>query len=100
MSERSQTIDAQGQRVMLGLTADETAEYLSLLNVSAGVSCEEMQARFAVLLKRHEAALEAAGVQFTAENGGGADGRLSSGERVTRGKRSRQNGSGTPSPDE
>ena len=54
-------LDAQGQRVMLGLSADETAEYQSLLNVSAGVSCEEMRARFATLRRRHEAAVKAAG---------------------------------------
>jgi hypothetical protein len=64
MSDPAWTADAQGQRVMLGLTADETAEYQSLLNVSAGVSCEEMLARFASLQRRHEAAL-AAGIRFS-----------------------------------
>lgn len=63
MSERGWTTDAQGQRVMRGMTADETAEYQSLLNVSAGVSCEEMRARFRFLLRQHQTALDV----FTAE---------------------------------
>ena len=69
MSDLGWTTDAQGQRVMLGLTADETAEYQSLLNVSAGVSCEEMQARFASLSKLHETALHAARGALMAESG-------------------------------
>lgn len=72
MSDLGWTVDAQGRRVMLGLTADETAEYQSLLNVSAGVSCEEMQARFASLSRLHETALHAAGGAFNAENGDAA----------------------------
>ncbi|MFC7738319.1 hypothetical protein ACFQX4_21440 [Roseomonas sp. GCM10028921] len=65
MTDLAWTVDAQGQRVMLGLTADETAEYQSLLNVSAGVSCEEMQARFASLQPRHETAIARAGVRLS-----------------------------------
>ncbi|MBI0536329.1 hypothetical protein D9599_12160 [Roseomonas sp. KE2513] len=72
MNDLGWTTDAQGRRVMLGLTADETAEYQSLLNVSAGVSCEEMQARFASLSRLHETALYAAGEAFNTGNGGGA----------------------------
>lgn len=67
MSDSAWTVDAQGQRVMLGLTADETAEYQSLLNVSAGVSCEEMRARFALLQQRHEIAFGATAVRSSAE---------------------------------
>ena len=74
MSDPGWTTDPQGHRVMLGLTADETAEYQSLLNVSAGVSCEEMQARFASLSRLHETALHAAGGAFIAGNGDGAGG--------------------------
>ncbi|WP_043834914.1 hypothetical protein [Muricoccus aerilatus] len=72
MSDPGWITDAQGQRVMLGLTADETAEYQSLLNVSAGVSCEEMQARFALLRRRHETVRHVVGGAFNAENGDGA----------------------------
>ena len=74
MSGFGWTTDTQGQRVMLGLDADETAEYQSLLNVSAGVSCEEMRARFASLQRRHEAALVAADIKVIAENGGATRG--------------------------
>ena len=63
MSNPAWTLDPEGHRVMLGLTADETAEYQSLLNVSAGVSCEEMQARLAFLHRQHEAALRRDGVE-------------------------------------
>ena len=70
MSNRAWILDPEGHRVMLGLTADETAEYQSLLNVSAGVSCEEMQARFAFLHRRHEAALRRGGVQPQAASEG------------------------------
>lgn len=69
MTDLAWTTDAQGQRVMLGLTADETAEYQSLLYVSAGVSCEEMRARFASLQWRHEAALKAAGTRSAPGHG-------------------------------
>jgi hypothetical protein len=73
MSDPAWTEDAQGQRVMLGLTADETAEYQSLLNVSSGVSCEEMLARFACLQGRLGADVSAAGFVFTPDNGGGEE---------------------------
>jgi hypothetical protein len=69
MSDLTWTVDSQGQRVMLGLTADETAEYQSLLNVSAGVSCEEMLARFASLQRRHQASLDSCGFESSSENG-------------------------------
>ena len=65
MSNRAWILDPEGHRVMLGLTADETAEYQSLLNVSAGVSCEEMQARFASLQPRHKTAIARAGVRLS-----------------------------------
>ena len=64
------TLDPEGHRVMLGLTADETAEYQSLLNVSAGVSCEEMQARLAFLHRQHEAALRRGSVPLQAAGEG------------------------------
>jgi hypothetical protein len=60
MGDRAWTTDAAGLRVLSGPSADETAECRSLLNVSAGLSCEETQIRIAVLQRRHAAALKAA----------------------------------------
>ncbi|PWC26970.1 hypothetical protein CR165_20605 [Pseudoroseomonas aestuarii] len=52
------TIDANGARTLVGLTADETSEYFSLLHAEAEVSCQEAQDRLRELRKRHQ---EAAG---------------------------------------
>lgn len=67
-SETFWTTDADGTRTLVGLTADETSEYFSLLHAEAEVSCQEAQDRLRALRKRHQ---EAAGVEFIPENGGG-----------------------------
>ncbi|MFC4166237.1 hypothetical protein [Teichococcus aestuarii] len=67
------TIDADDVRTLVGLTADETSEYFSLLHAEAEVSCQEAQDRLRALRKRH---LAAAGGKAIPENGGGAGVRL------------------------
>jgi len=58
--EAAWTASAEGSRVLVGLTADETNAYFSLSHAEPGVSCQEARERLRSLWRKHLEAMETA----------------------------------------